>query len=253
MADPLRSRKFIVALAVLLAFSTGVYAVISAQKRAAEMRCSNNLKMIGLALANYNDTYWYFPAAHAAGHSWRIRCIPYMWASPQFEAYDFDIPWDSQNNITIHTRPLPGKTGNLVVYGHPYGPPCDHDDPDSTSYVLLVGKNAFADGENGRNAADITDGLANTIAAVEIADSLIHWLSPNDLDIDTMSFKINDGANSISSHHPTGPAVLFCDGAVFRMNPETPPDIVRAMCTIDGGENVSRDFLISQGYLKPQP
>ena len=177
--------------------------------------------------------------------------MPFMWSSPQLDLYDFDSPWDSANNITIHTRPLPNKAGDLVVYGHPYGPPCDHDDPDMTSFVLLVGDNAFAAPERERRRDEITDGLANTIAAVEIADSSVQWLSPVDLSMDSMSFRINDGPNSISSHCPSGPAIVFCDGAVYRLSPKTPPEIVRALCTINGNESISRQNLVMEGYLLP--
>ena len=62
-----------------------------------------------------------------------------------------------------------------------------------TSFVRLVGDNAFAAPERERRRDEITDGLANTIAAVEIANSSVHWLSPVDLAVDSMSFKINDG------------------------------------------------------------
>jgi hypothetical protein len=221
-----------------------------AASRAAEMSCTNNLKQIGLALWNYHDTFSAFPAARDGDHSWRIRVLPFMWASPQYSVYDFDQNWNSENNITIDIRPLPSKSGEPVVFGNPY-PACDVDDPHVTSYLLIVGDDAFAHRKNTRKKADITDGLENTIAAVEITRSDVHWLSPVDLEFDEMSFVINDGLHSISSHHPSGPAVLFCDGSVFRVNPATDPEMVRGMCTISGGERISRDSLIAEGLLVP--
>ena len=89
------------------------------------------------------------------------------------------------------------------------------------------------------------------VAVVEIADSHVHWLSPVDLKMDDMSFVINSGRNSISSHHPNGPAVLFCDGAVFRINPSMDANAVLALCTINGGEEISREELIKEGLLIP--
>jgi len=219
--------------------------------RAAETQCTNNLKQIGLALWNYHDTFSAFPAARDGDHSWRIRVLPFMWSSPQYSVYDFDQTWNSENNITIDTRPLPNKSGEPVVIGNPYGPACDVDDPHVTSYLLIVGDDAFAHRNQARTKADMTDGLENTIAAVEIARSNVHWLSPVDLEFDKMSFTINDGPQSISSLHPTGPAVLFCDGAVFRVNPAIDPELVRGMCTLRGGEQISRDSLIAKGLLVP--
>lgn len=155
----------------------------------------------------------------------------------------------------VHKRPLPSKKDDmatpdpLIVFGHPYGPPCDHDHADHISYVMVVGENAFGHPTKPRRPSDITDGHENTIAVVEIANSSVHWLSPVDLEFAKMSFKVNDGDESISSSHPTGPAVLFCDGAVFRLNPAVDPKIVRGLCTINGDENLSRQLLIQQGLL----
>jgi hypothetical protein len=116
---------------------------------------------------------------------------------------------------------------------------------------MIVGHNAFADPDEKRKLSDISDGPENTIAAAEVANSSVHWLSPVDLDFETMSFAINDGPRSISSCHPSGPAVLFCDGAVFRLNPDIDPSVVRGLCTIDGGEDVSRELLAAEGLLIP--
>jgi hypothetical protein len=174
-----------------------------------------------------------------------------MWASPQYNLYDFDQPWNAESNITLDTRPLPTKDGALVVFGNPYGPPCDADDPHATSYLAIVGQQAFAAPDAARKPSEISDGLENTIAVAEVAGSHVHWLSPVDLEFESMSFVINDGPHSISSHHPSGPAVLFADGAVFRINPAIDPEIVRGMCTVDGGEQISREALVAQGLLIP--
>jgi hypothetical protein len=239
---------------VTLAVATIITAIILARRgasRAAGLRCRNNLRQIGLALQNYHDTYSAFPAARDAGHSWRIRVLPFMLSSPQYSVYDFDQPWNAENNITIDTRPLPSKSGEFVVFGNPYGPACDGDDPHVTSYLAIVGDDAFAHPNQTRTQADISDGLENTIAAVEVGRSDVHWLSPVDLEFDKMSFAINDGPQSISSLHPSGPLVLFCDGAVFRVNPAIDPELVRGMCTIRGGEQISRDSLTAKGLLVP--
>ncbi len=239
----------------LVAMSLFVFLLKQEHDRAAETQCKNNLRQLGLGLWNYSEVYSGFPPAHKSQHSWRIRLLPFILSSPQYTAYDFNQPWDAPHNM-VHTRPLRSGKGHdeamrnrVSVWGHPYGPPCDHADPDTTSYVMLVGKDAFAHPSDQRDMADITDGLKNTIAIVEVADSTVHWLSPVDLDFDDMSFKINDGSKSISSHHPTGPAVLFCDRVVLRLNPAISPEIVRGLCTINGGEDLSRDALIEQGLL----
>jgi len=116
---------------------------------------------------------------------------------------------------------------------------------------MVVGDAAFAAPNRTRKQSEISDGLENTIAVAEVALSSVHWISPVDLDFETMSFSINDGSRSISSCHPSGPAVLFCDGAVYRLNPGIDRETVRGLCTINGGENISRDSLVAGGLLIP--
>ena len=97
--------------------------------------------------------------------------------------------------------------------------------------------------------SDIVDGTESTIALAETTRTDIHWLSPRDFLFDQMSFSVNDGPNSISSDHPRGPAVFFCDGAVFRLNPAIDRDTLRAMLTINGGEDIDRNRLIKNGLI----
>jgi hypothetical protein len=174
-----------------------------------------------------------------------------------YSEYRFDQPWDSDANFTIDTRPLPSKrivieTGDMAMqpHGMPYPYRCEYNFADhNASYLMLVGNNAFGKPQGWRTQSEIVDGLDSTIAVAETIRSDIHWLSPVDLDVATMSFTVNDGPNSISSRHPRGPAVLFCDGEVFRLNPSIDPDTLKALVTIDGGENISRDQLLDIGLL----
>ena len=114
---------------------------------------------------------------------------------------------------------------------------------------MLVGDDAFGKPDGWRAIDEIVDGLDTTIAVVETARTDVHWLSPEDLNAATMSFTVNDGPNSISSRHPRGPAVLFGDGAVYRLNPDIDPDTLRALITIDGAEDISRNRLVDAGLL----
>jgi len=214
------------------------------------------MRTIALALDNYQSTHKRYPSPDFGGHSWRIRCLPFVLASSMYNEYRFDQPWDSTANITLDTRSLPsGKSaihydGRVGVHGIPYAYPCKYNlSVHGASYLMIVGDNAFGKPDGWRVSTEIVDGLDTTIAVAETQRTDIHWLSPRDFIFDQMSFVVNDGPNSISSDHPRGPVVLFCDGAVYRLNPAIDRDILRAMLTINGGEDLSRRLLVTRGLL----
>ncbi len=175
-----------------------------------------------------------------------------------YSEYRFDQLWDSTANITLDTRLLPSKKSEISrdgkrpmdVHGIPYAYPCKyaltvHD----ASYLMIVGDSAFGKPNGWRLASEIVDGLESTISVAETKRHDIHWLSPQDFLIDEMSLTVNDGPNSISSDHSRGPAVLFCDGIVYRLNPAIDRDTLKSLLTINGGEDVSRDRLVKNGLL----
>lgn len=247
----MRQSLYIVCTVVLIAV-VSVWILRSFQRNA-EIFCGHNLRAIGIAIANYHDTHQKFPSSDAGGHSWRIRIVPYLFASHMYSHYHFDEPWNSDLNITLDTRPLPVKDGGPP---RPHGMPnwfqCDptRESRSEASYRMLVGDNAFGLPGRFRRSEDISDPLETTLIAAECVGS-IHWLEPKDLNIDSMSFVINDPRrDSISSRHARGPAVLFADGEVYRLSPRVPAQTVRAMVTINGGERVERTELLEKGLLR---
>src|SRR6187455_1336232 len=74
-------------------------AVQAARESARRMKCTNNLKQLGLALHNHHDTFGVFPAAddeipNPAGgtwkHSWIVRVLPYLEQQALHDQYKFD-------------------------------------------------------------------------------------------------------------------------------------------------------------------
>src|SRR4051794_6427956 len=76
----------------------------SAREPARRSQCVNNLKMIALALRNYEQQYKALPPAYSvdAGgrplHSWRTLILPYLEQARLYNTIDLAKPWDDPAN-----------------------------------------------------------------------------------------------------------------------------------------------------------
>lgn len=236
-------------------------AVENAREAARSSHCLGNMCQLRTALFSYHEMEGRFPPAHATDSdgeplsSWRVLVSQYADQYEFFKAYNLQAAWDDETNYE-----LAQNESSTFLWACPSGPdfhdPRDADyDPASpcyTNYVAITGPGTiFPGGDDSVSLDDITDGPENTILLVEIADSEIHWSEPRDLHIDQMSFTINDPAKpSISSPHQLGPGVVFADGYYCRIAKSMPPETLKALMTISGGENVSRKKLSQQGHLR---
>jgi len=233
----------VVAAVVYLVASLFASGCVDPRGPTRESECRNTLKCIGLALHQYHEVYGCFPPAYVADergrpiHSWRVLILPFLEEQALYEQYDFDEPWDGPNNRRL-TR------AQVDVYR------CPEEDGSArtTSYVAVVGEGTVWPGEGSVEFSDVTDEASKTLMVVEIANSGIHWMAPNDLDFSAATRGVNaeDGA-SISSLHPRDkwgrPAsqtanVLLIDGSVHILTRQTSPEDLDALLTIDGGEKI---------------
>ena len=99
--------------------------------------------------------------------------------------------------------------------------------------------------------SDFKDGPEYTILVVESLNSGRQFTEPGDLELQTMSLKINDPTKPcISSHHPGGANVVFADAKVYFVTEQISPEALKALISIDGGESITRDELVRRGVLK---
>jgi prepilin-type processing-associated H-X9-DG protein len=203
---------------------------------ARRMQCSNHLKQIGLALQNYHDTFGCFPPAYVADakgrpmHSWRVLILPFIEQKPLYDKYRFDEPWDGPNNSRLHNE-------ILHVYCCPSR--AEQQSRTETSYVAVMGPQTVWPGSKTITMSDVTDGTSNTILVVEIANSGIHWMEPRDLHVVQMPMAVDAArGQGISSQHPNVAMAVFVDGHTQALTKNTPPEILRALLTIAGGETI---------------
>ncbi len=231
---------YITLIGILLAVAKVIVSSFTTPREATRRSsCTNNLKQIGIALHNYLDEHKRFPPAYIADadgipmHSWRVLILPYMDDPAMldlYRQYDFSEPWDGPNNSK-----LVDKLSYLFR--------CPSDDPNTgeTNYVAIVGSQTGWPNAESRSVTDFRDGLSNTIAVTEIADSGISWLEPRDVTFEQAIEGINPPLSklSVSSAHRGGATCLFFDGSVHFLQDSISPDLFRGLLTVDGGEDVS--------------
>jgi prepilin-type processing-associated H-X9-DG protein len=155
-----------------------------------------------------------------------VLLLPAMYHPAGYRAYRFDEPWNSAHNRRVEA---------IDVY---------YDGTDETSkenhwtnYVAVVGDETMWPIEGGMKQTDVADGLSETIMLVQVAESGIHWLEPNDLHLDRMAKQINSKtATGISSKIAGGAHVAFADGRVRFLHEKTDWRVLKALLTANGGE-----------------
>ncbi len=168
-------------------------------------QCVNSLKLIAIALHNYQAAFGCLPPAVVADergkpmHSWRVLILPFMERQELYDRYDFREPWDGPNNI---------KLLNEMPFWYAC-PSCYDKKPTSlTNYVAITGPGTYFPGSTSARIAED----AGRLVVVEVSNAEIPWTMPRDLDISTMSLQVNDpGEPSVSSKHPNGANGCFDD------------------------------------------
>lgn len=210
-----------------------------------------NLKQIAIALHNYHDAFKRFPPPVIADengrpvHSWRVLISPFIESSPFYDTYDFNEPWDGQNNSKL--APQLSRVYGCPSHGTNRG-------TSHTNYVAVVGpKTAWPD--DGSRFGTLLDGASLTTLVLEIDSRDIHWMEPRDISYaEAVKLLSSSNVRATGPHrHETffytrsvGRNAAFADGSV-KLIPRISPDVAGAVVVRDDGalpnhfELVSRD------------
>ena len=153
-------------------------AVQAAREAARRAQCTNNMKLIMLAMHNYISTNNSFPRdiTDKDGKpllSWRVAILPYIDQAELYNKFKLDEAWDSPHNKEL----LKEMPASLRC------PSLAKPEPFTTTYRAFMGPGALFETGQDIGLASVTDGTSNTIAIVE-AKEAVSWSKPGDLPFD---------------------------------------------------------------------
>ncbi len=195
----------------------------------------NNLKQIGLALHNYDDTYGTFPpggvfdSRSIGHHGWQTFLLPYLDKITTYNRIDFNIPWNDPKNATsFQTEIREYLVSNF------------EEKKDAAGYAVShYAGNSHLFGKNTRlRIQDIKDGTMNTLFVGEAAGNYKPWGHPENWRDPANG--IGQGADSFGNS--SGAQFVMTDGSVRSISASINPDLLRALATPAGGEVIAEDI-----------
>ena len=205
-----------------------VQAVREAARRTTSM---NNLRQLSLASHNFASNYQRLPSGDGPVRpggpavSWRVKLLPFIEEGNLYEQYNFDEPWDSENNMKV-AKQMPATFMN----------------PQSTAqdgYTVYRGVGGVsgvmgvnAEGESvGRRFGEMSDGSSNTIMFVECPDHMaVPWTKPDGgIDPEKAS------PQQLQGNFSGGFNVSFCDGSTYFIASSLGTETFKALLGFDDG------------------
>jgi formylglycine-generating enzyme len=234
-ADPRpRPRKRMVRWLVLLvigavAVGAGLYLLDGNRDKLNRAKSQSNLRHIGLAIHDYNDTHGELPSNTYSPDgqpllSWRVHLLPFLEQDALYSQFKLAEPWDSPNNIRLLDK-IPR------IYAAPNGP---RDHSFMTYYRGFSSSGAVFERkcvlgqprpDTDHLSIEMIDNTSKTILVVEAGDP-IEWTKPEDLDASA-----DKPFPKIGGFQWRGGVceALLADGLVYQFNSTTPESTLRAM------------------------
>jgi type II secretory pathway pseudopilin PulG len=234
-----RKRTFtIVELLVVVAIIVILVALLlpatrSARGPARRMECNNNLKMIGLALSNYEMTYGALPPAYTVDaegnplHSWRTLILPFMEQQALYETIDLSKPWDDPANQVVCETVISN-----------YRCPSVESPPAHTTYLAVMAPRGCLQPAEPRKLSEIIDERGLTLTVVEVdAEHSVPWMAPKDVSGDW----IVNLRTVADLPHPGGIQAATVDGRTLFLRSDLEPATLRALISIAGDDDAAAE------------
>lgn len=147
------------------------------------MQSQNNMKMIGLALHNYHDTYGEFPPAYVTDsqgkplYSWRVLILPFIEAGDLYDQFDLDAAWDSPTNKPLISQMPEALTSPFFFKTRSQG---------KTPYLAVVdsqrGRTVLRPGPGRKfNYQLKTDAIDQSVMVIDDPGRMVIWTKPDDI------------------------------------------------------------------------
>ena len=226
---------------------------------------TNNLRQIGLALHNYNETYKRLPPAvlyNKEGKpllSWRVLLLPFLEQNELFQQFKLDEPWDGPHNSKLLAKmpnvytPVRGKYEPYTTYYQVFDGPeaaFDSDPHHGLRRFPLAepGVSVFEGGRVTKIPASFPRGTARTLILAE-AGQAVPWTKPTDLHVASdrpippLGGQFNEPPTLFRSQRIMGIHVLFADASVFFLRMEIDEVTLRNLIIRKGDNEVNWDSL----------
>lgn len=221
----------LVCLALFFLIGSNVIHVEQTRGEARRSRSKYNLKQIGSALLQHHDAQQTFTPGTIIAEdsvpqqSWQAFILPYL--DDQRGLYrqiDFKLPWNAPENQRVFKQQVPQYQADWIE---------EKLSPKGYALSHYVGNEMLLKSNQSFCFREITDGISNTITAVERGAPYKPWGDPANRDKPTNV--IGPDKNTL---FPGGNHVLFADGRVRFISDKIDRTILKNISTPDGGETI---------------
>lgn len=214
---------------------------MNTRMRAYQSQSRKNLNQSSLAINNFENKFGQFPSGTSVNnsgemcHSWITQILPDIERQQLYDRIDMDKPWNSyenrehfKNEISDFYNPMMRENKERIsIEG--YG---------LSHYAANVRMLPF--GQSLRQIDVAKDGTSQTILLGEVHENLQPWGGAGNLRDPAAG--INISPNSFGSQWEGGVHFSLVDGSVQWISDDIDPDVLKALSTPNGGEDLQHDF-----------